>query len=267
MRMKLCRWTVAAVAAGIALSVAAKAQSAEAPCSPGFGVSGDPGAFASVAYSATAKTTFEQHLPDGNTIRGFIRTRMARDGAGKMMSERGQGCVRDENGVREPQLYVNVFDTATKTMMSWYVGVTGMPDVVTVIHASTTPRKPLSPEELAAQRKASQPWQPLKNEFRTEDLGTRTIAGVEAHGSRTTRTIPPGEEGNELQLVTTTETWRSKKLGMTLSILMDDPRRGKMTYEVEELVQGEPDPSVFAPPAGYKIKEITPPVETASTDR
>jgi hypothetical protein len=267
MRMKLYRWTVAAVVAGMALSVAAKAQSAEASCSPGSSVSGGSGVLAGVAYSAIAKTTFEQRLPDGNTIRGFIRTHMARDGAGKTMSEMGQGCARNENGVPEAQLYVNVFDPAAKTMMTWSVGSIVMPEVVQVLHVSTTPRKPLTPEELAAQGKASQRWLPLKSEFKTEDLGSRTIAGVEAHGSRMTRTIPPGEEGNELQLVTTTETWRSKKLGMTLSVITDDPRHGKTTYELEELVQGEPDPSVFAPPAGYKIKDITPPVETASTNR
>lgn len=263
MRMELCRWTVAAVTVGMTLAVGAKAQSSEPACSVGFNGVAGLGNWGRGAYYTTAKTTFEQLLPDGGKVSGFIRTHMAHDSAGRVRSETGQGCVRDENGEPRAQIGVNIFDPTTKTTMSWFVGNMGMPDVVRLVHATAKPRSQ-TPEELAAQRKLSQRWQPPKSEYKTEDLGTKTIAGIEAHGSRTTRTIPPGEEGNELQLVTTSETWRSEKLGFTMLSINDDPRRGKTTYEIEELVQGEPDPSVFAPPEGYKIKDITP-VETAST--
>jgi hypothetical protein len=243
----------------------AKAQSSEAPCSPGAIGTGGAGPTGRIAYSATAKTTFEQHLQDGNTIHGFMRTHMARDGAGRTMFEMGQACVRDENGMLNAQLYVNIFDPATKTTMAWNVGNPAMSNIVRVSHVSGTPRKQLTPEELAARHKAlQQRWHVPQSEFKTDDLGTKTIAGVEAHGSRITRTIPPGEEGNELPLVTTTENWRSEKLGITLSIITDDPRRGKTIFEIEELVQGEPNPAVFAVPEGYKVEDVNP-VQTASS--
>jgi len=35
----------------------------------------------------------------------------------------------------------------------------------------------------------------------------------------------------------------------------DDPRRGRTTMEYEELSVGEPDASLFAPPAGYTVQE------------
>jgi hypothetical protein len=265
MRMKLCRWTMAAAAVGMVLSGAAKAQSSEPACSMGVGSAGGYGPWGRVAYTATAKTTFEQRLPDGNIVGGFMRTHVARDGAGKWISEMGQRCVRDENGEPRAQLYVSVFDPATKTTMNWNVGTDNMPKVVKVFHASTTPRKPLTPEELAAQRKAAERQQPPRNEYKTEDLGSKIIAGVEVHGSRTTRTIPPGEEGNQLQLVTTNEIWQSTKLGLVMMTVSDDPRHGKTTYEIEELDQNEPNPAVFAPPEGYKIEDHPADVITAST--
>ncbi|WP_158821752.1 hypothetical protein [Granulicella sp. S156] len=266
MRKKLCRWTVAAVTAGMALGVAAKGQSSEPACT--VGVNSFSGGYSSFgrhfAYSATVKTTLEQKLPDGNTIRGFVRFHQAQDGAGRTFSEQPVGCQRGENG--EPQLrkMVHVFDPATHTSTTWNVGGDNEDKVVRIYRQSSTPPKPLTPAELAARQKSSQAQRSPRGEVKREDLGTKTIAGVEAHGLRTTRTIPAGEEGNELPLVVTNEYWNSKEHGIMLLAISDDPRRGKTTYEIEELSQNEPNPSVFAPPEGYTVEDRTT-VVTAST--
>jgi hypothetical protein len=44
----------------------------------------------------------------------------------------------------------------------------------------------------------------------------------------------------------------------------DDPRIGRSTFEIEELTVGEPDASLFAPPAGYKIVDPNPPADSAT---
>jgi hypothetical protein len=255
-----CHCTVAAILAGIALTgAAASAQNPEPACS--VGVSnligyGGPRKI-NVPYIATAKTTFEQRLPDGNSVRGYIYTHQARDSAGRTMSEMAQGCRLDENGVPQPQLSVSVFDPATNTSLFWQVGI-NTDKVARISYHLKTPRKTLTPDELAARRKASESQQPPSSEFKSEDLGKRAIAGVVAHGSRTTRTIPAGEEGNELPLVTITETWNSKELGLVVLGIKDDPRRGRITYEIEELSRTEPDRSVFTPPEGYRIEDRAP---------
>jgi hypothetical protein len=52
------------------------------------------------------------------------------------------------------------------------------------------------------------------------------------------------------------EIWRSSEFGgITLMTTHDDPRRGRTTYEVEGISTTEPNPAVFAPPAGYKIED------------
>jgi hypothetical protein len=34
----------------------------------------------------------------------------------------------------------------------------------------------------------------------------------------------------------------------------DDPRSGRTTYEMEDLILGDPDPSLFVAPAGYVVE-------------
>ena len=266
MANRFCYYTLAVILAGIALTGAASAQNSEPACSMGIhnfiGYGG--GRKSNVAYAATAKMTFEQTLPDGNHIKGYIYTHQARDSAGRTMSETGHGCQLDENGVPQPQLNVSVYDPSTKTSLFWQVG-NSIDKVVHVGHQLETPGKTLTPDELAARRKASEARQPPRSEFKSEDLGIRTIAGLEAHGSRTTRTISTGEEGNELPLITTSEIWRSEELGLVVLGINDDPRRGRTTYEIKELSRTDPDPSIFAPPEGYKIEDRAP--QTASVSQ
>ena len=94
---------------------------------------------------------------------------------------------------------------------------------------------------------------------RTEtQLGTKEINGQLAEGNRTTLVIPAGAEGNEQPLETVQEMWRSKELDLTLMARMDDPRRGKTTFEFEDLSLAEPDPALFKAPDGYKVVEQHP---------
>jgi hypothetical protein len=252
---RCCVYTLAAILAGVALANPASAQNSEPACSVGvnhfvgYGGMGQ----SDLPYTATAKTTFEQHLPDGNEIHGYVYTHQARDSAGRTMSEMATGCLPDENGVPQPQLSVSVFDPATRSSLFWQAGMLG-DKVVRVSHTSGNAIK-LTPDEIAARRKANESRQPPSGEFKSEDLGTRTIAGVEAQGLRTTRTIPAGQAGNKLPLVTTREIWRSKELGLVVLGITDDPRQGRTTYEIEDFSRTEPGPSLFAPPEGYRIED------------
>ena len=92
----------------------------------------------------------------------------------------------------------------------------------------------------------------------SESLGTRTINGVEAEGSRVTRVIPAGMEGNDAPITISTETWNSVELGATVLRIDTDPRSGVNTTELTEIELGGPDPSLFQVPDGYTIKEVYP---------
>ena len=268
MRTRALRWVVGVVG-GMVLGGVAGAQNTEPACSVGYRpvMSYGQAGQSSVAYSATAKSTFEQKLGDGSYVRGYAVTHEARDGTGKTLSEFAQNCDRDGSGVPRLTLSVTVFDPVARTSLNWQVNSSYAEKVAHVFH-QPPPSPPLSAEQLALRKKAVEDRAQVTPcpvpKAGDGDLGTRMIAGVEAQGKRTTRTIPAGQEGNELPLVITDERWTSKELGLILIGISDDPRRGRSTYEVEELTVGEPDAALFAPPAGYRIVDQHPPADSAT---
>lgn len=88
-----------------------------------------------------------------------------------------------------------------------------------------------------------------------EHLGTRTIEGVSAEGTRTTITIPAGQIGNELAIETVTERWYSPELQVTVMNKRSDPRTGTTTYSLKNIIRSEPSPTMFEVPADYKLVE------------
>lgn len=92
----------------------------------------------------------------------------------------------------------------------------------------------------------------------TESLGTRTIDGLAATGTRTTRTIPAGAIGNDEEIVITQETWYSPELQIVLESIHNDPRYGQTAYSITNLQRGEPDASLFQVPPGYTVENLRP---------
>jgi hypothetical protein len=87
------------------------------------------------------------------------------------------------------------------------------------------------------------------------DLGTQSIEGVSAQGTRVTRTLPAGAVGNEQPIVITTETWYSPDLKVLVMSKAEDPRMGTTTYRLTNIVRGEPSPALVEPPADYTVKD------------
>jgi hypothetical protein len=86
-----------------------------------------------------------------------------------------------------------------------------------------------------------------------EDLGTRTIEGVDCTGTRRTSTIPAGAIGNEKPIAIVTETWFAPAIGAVVESTSDDPRFGKTTYKLANVQLSEPARTLFEPPANFKI--------------
>jgi hypothetical protein len=87
----------------------------------------------------------------------------------------------------------------------------------------------------------------------TESLGAQMIGGVQAEGTRTTRTIPAGQIGNEKPIQVTVERWYSPDLQMDILVKRSDPRGGTTTFQVTNVVRSEPDPSLFQVPSDYTV--------------
>lgn len=87
----------------------------------------------------------------------------------------------------------------------------------------------------------------------TEPLGTQLIGGIQADGTRTTRTIPAGQIGNEKVIQVIVERWYSPDLQMDILIKRSDPRGGTTIFQVTNVVRSEPDTSLFQVPSDYTI--------------
>ena len=88
-----------------------------------------------------------------------------------------------------------------------------------------------------------------------EQLGSKTISGVPATGTRTTITIPAGEIGNDAPLTIIDERWYSPDLQVTVQSMHSDPRIGTTTYSLQNVSRAEPDPTLFQVPADYTVTD------------
>lgn len=87
-----------------------------------------------------------------------------------------------------------------------------------------------------------------------EDLGTDTIAGIEAEGTRDVTTIPAGIIGNEKPIVIKSERWVAKDLGIDVKTIHEDPRFGTTEFTISELKRTEPSAALFQVPPGYRVE-------------
>jgi hypothetical protein len=87
----------------------------------------------------------------------------------------------------------------------------------------------------------------------TTSLGTQMIGGIAAEGTRTTRTIPAGQIGNEKPIQVTVERWYSSDLQTDVLIRRTDPRGGTTIFQLANVVRSEPDASLFQVPSDYSV--------------
>jgi hypothetical protein len=231
-----------------------------APCTPGVRSSVGFGTInvTDAPYSGTWRVTFDHKLSGGRLVHGVTRTLSARASDGKLLTEASTACSLDENGRVVQRLSIHVLDPARGTILDWSVGGA----VLKVAHlvyqnGPFTSATGVSEWPLGESR-SSIPGKSVTTS-RVESLGTKKIAGVEAHGQRlTATTVLLNESGDTKPSVGTQERWISTEHGLLLWDIVDDPDRGRTEGVMENLSLKEPDPSLFLPPDGYKVIETFP---------
>jgi hypothetical protein len=207
-------------------------------------------------YSATAITETMQTLSDGNQITRKNESKLYRDSEGRTRMERtletigtwtAEGEARQNIFINDPVAGVTyILDPRTRTATR------------SVTAQKEPPRKvPNDPElpELKKKLETLQQGNTHAGQRKTESLGSQTIEGVAAEGTRVTLTIPPGKIGNTLPLEIVDETWYSPELQITVMTKHRDPRSGESTYRLTNINRGEPDRSLFEVPADYALSE------------
>jgi len=227
------------------------------------------------AFSADAETEFTQVLGDGNRIERRYSSMVARDNQGRTRREEeialvgplavdgpsprlvtivdpvaGQSYTLDDKqrvAYRNPIAMARLRGAhtmgwaaaGTDGQFSWTSGTATAKPNVTVM---ATPGQRV----LAADGAATK--------VTTETLGSKSIEGVMAEGTRTTSTIPAGAIGNLMPIEVVSERWYSRDLQMPVLISRRDPRSGESVYRLRNIVKAEPPPDLFAVPPDYQVK-------------
>jgi hypothetical protein len=196
-------------------------------------------------YSAQAVTVFTQTLANGDHIQRTTTASVARDSQGRTRTDRSLaavGALASSGGearaivIHDPVAGMSyALDPASHTARS------------TQIPAARTGSGAANAEGPGHAGR----WQAS---LKTEDLGTQTIQNVSAQGTRVTRVIPAGKEGNEKEIDIVTETWYSPDLQVAVMSKTSDPRFGESTYQLNSISRAEPDPALFAVPSDYTVK-------------
>jgi hypothetical protein len=210
-------------------------------------------------YTAVWTEKQVQTLANGTTVTHESMTKFARDASGRTYTEMHQMVPSGQDGQPREVVTYHIFDTAARTTTTWNLDtreatVTHRPEPTTIqARAAQTLDAPSAPTV-----QTEMPVRRQQAEAQREELGMKTIAGVSAKGTRVTRVIPAGREGNDQPITTTQEIWRSTEYGIVLMSVYEDPRYGTSTHETTEFTPGEPDAALFRVPDGYTVREVTP---------
>jgi len=201
-------------------------------------------------FSADVTTETTMVLQDGNHIHQIAKLRYYRDSEGRTRREQSLsnlGALASNTNL-PPVIFISDPVAGVNYAVS--------PASKTASRSAPGGRGPMGRGE--HMRGGPPPAGRQLQNAKTESLGTKTLEGVTAEGTRTTVTIPAGQEGNEQPMQTVTENWYSPDLQMVVLFKRSDPRTGETVTRYTNIVRAEPAHTLFEVPADYKIEGRSP---------
>ena len=225
-------------------------------------------------YSADSVTETTQVLADGNRISHKQTASTFRDSEGRTRREQsieaigpfsGKGMklihISDPvSGVSyslDPESKTATKMPAIKSAMITRVGQTAVPGegVVYFKSTTTTTTGPDAKGQIDAMKKKLTAEVEAMASAKKESLGKQMMEGLQVDGSRTIRTIPAGQIGNDRAIDVVSERWFSPELQLTVKTRTVDPRSGETVFKLTNISRSEPARYLFDVPADYKINE------------
>lgn len=191
-------------------------------------------------FLAERVTTTERTLADGSTIHREAHETISRDEAGRVFAD----IQLDDTATHQFTLVdlpqQRYYTWSTETMKAWYAPLA---------HNAALQLNPLY------QRPGPSEFPVKQTMTTTEALGSRTIEGVPATGTRTTTTLPAGKVGNSAPLVHREEVWVADDLGLVVEETDFNSYTGKRTVRLVRL-ERKPQPAErFVLPAGVTAQQ------------
>jgi hypothetical protein len=185
-------------------------------------------------FTAIVNTEWVRALPDGTRITIKNHRLIARDKVGRIFQERRM--LVPDGGKQES-----------------FVTQTEISDPIAHQQTICVPRQQVCQLEVFYPSSATQPGM---GKTAQETLGKQTIAGIETTGTKELMVVPTGAIGNDSPILSRREYWYSPQLGLNVLSIRDDPRIGTQKFELSDVVLGDPDANLFAPPEGYKVLDL-----------
>ena len=232
-------------------------------------------------YSATITNEMVQTLSDGTHISQTTTGNVARDSQGRTRQDAPLPQIGNLSAANAPHLVfiqdpvaqvsytLNLTDKTAQKMPVPPAGPGGpagpgaagkffiQMDAGTSVSTATPPLPPLPPPPPDAAimiQKNVIAGNDAANTT-TEDLGSQTMQGVTAIGTRTTRVIPKGQIGNDAPISIVTEVWTSPELRTVVYSKRRDPRMGVQTFQLTNISRTEPDASLFTVPGDFTVTD------------
>ena len=197
-------------------------------------------------FNASFTTEFSETLADGNQITHTSTGTIARDSQGRTRSDMTVPAFGPVAVAGQTALHVTfVNDPVAGTRY------------ILEADTKTARQMPPPPDKSEFARKghtgAGGAGPAADKDVVTTSLGTQTIGGVTAEGTRYTRTIPAGQIGNAKPIVIVTERWYSADLQMVVMTKRSDPRSGDTVFQMTGIARTEPAANLFQVPADYTV--------------
>jgi hypothetical protein len=202
-------------------------------------------------FSASFSTESLETLADGNQIKHTSTGTIARDSQGRTRRDMTLPAFGAVAGQAAPPHVTFVNDPVAGTRY------------ILEADTKTARQMPPSPDKSEFTKGAHRGGPgagaaAAEKETVTTSLGTQTIGGVSAEGTRYTRTIPVGQIGNAKPIVVVTERWYSPDLQMVVMTKRSDPRSGDTVFQMTSIARAEPAATLFQVPADYAVAKAEP---------
>ena len=195
-------------------------------------------------FSGTVRVERTDIQPNGNTLQLWSERKIARDNEGRIYNE-FRPLVPTAMKTVPDATVIHLYDPQNR--MTEYLYPQHKTYRMMILNR---PPSTDTPDDFASPSAAAAP----PSEFtRREDLGYRTIAGLQVHGVRVTQTLTGAESGTGQEVTVTNEYWYSEALRLNLATKHNDPRSGSVTMTVTQIDRGEPSAALFGVPADYTM--------------
>lgn len=222
----------------------------------GAGMPGGAQVVTGAPYSATEVVQSQETLADGNVIQRKHQTNVYRDTSGRVRTE--ETITRDPSTGKAPFTRVTILD--------YVAGKRYELDSSTMTARETPLRIPPARPANANGGNPPMGWrgsgnanggnaqaEQLRPNIVRTTLTPQSVNGVLASGTQHSETIPAGAIGNAKPIQTSRTMWVSTDLKVPVQIKSSDPRFGTTQMDLTNIVQAEPNSTLFVVPAGYTV--------------